>query len=316
MRSSRRASIYTLLFLLLSGCIVVPAAEPPPTTIPLPALTEEPELTNTHPAASSTPVHLTPTPTVTPPPTQIPFPSPTISPTACPSPNGHIQQNQITSFALGRSLDFRIYLPPCYDPQRPGGYPVLYLLHGQGMDDNAWDEFGADEAAAALINSGEAAPFLIVMPREEYYLQDILASRYGEALLEDLIPWVDANFATCQARTCRAIGGLSRGASWAILLGLENQVLFGAAGGHSLPNPVISQYYLHTLMEAMPEAERIRLYLDIGELDRYRIGAEEFRERLEFLQIPHDWHLNEGSHSDEYWAAHVEDYLRWYSAGW
>jgi enterochelin esterase-like enzyme len=217
---------------------------------------------------------------------------------------------------MERSLDFRVYLPPCYDPQRPGGYPVLYLLHGQGMDDSAWDQFGADEKAAALITSGEAAPFLIVMPREEYYLQDMLASRYGQALLEDLIPWVDANYATCQARTCRAIGGISRGALWALLLGLENQVLFGAAGGHSVPSPVISQYYLYTLMQTMPEAERIRLYMDIGDLDRYRPGAEEFRERLEFLQIPHDWHLNEGSHTDEYWADHAEDYLRWYAAGW
>jgi enterochelin esterase-like enzyme len=193
---------------------------------------------------------------------------------------------------------------------------VLYLLHGQSMDDGAWEQFGVNIAASALIASGEAAPFLIVMPREDYYLQDMTASRYGQALLEDLVPWIDANFAACQVRTCRAIGGLSRGALWAMLLGLQNQELFGAAGGHSLPGPVMSPYYLRTLIEAMPENERIRLYLDIGQFDRYRQGAEEFRDRLEFLQIPHEWHLNQGTHNDEYWSTQVEDYLRWYAAHW
>jgi enterochelin esterase-like enzyme len=184
------------------------------------------------------------------------------------------------------------------------------------MDDDAWERFGAIEAAGGLIARGDVAPFMIVMPREDYYLQDMSASRYGQALLKDLLPWIDANYAACQERTCRAIGGLSRGALWAMLLGFENQLLFGAAGGHSLPGPVMSPYYMRTLMEAMPEKERIRLYLDIGQFDRYRQGAEEFRARLEILQIAHDWHLNPGTHNDEYWTTHAEEYLRWYAANW
>jgi enterochelin esterase-like enzyme len=323
MRSSRRASNHILIALLFvlsaSSCLALPGFNPsaaPPTITPAATQLISPTHTTTPGLVSSATVPPTLSPTVSPEPSFTPTLTPTITPTPCPDPLGSVQQEQIFSSTLNRDFDFRIFLPPCYDPQAPGGYPVLYLLHGQSMDDSAWDRFGADETAAALITSSQAPPFIIVMPREEYFLQDMTQSRFGEALLQDLLPWVDANYATCPERDCRAIGGLSRGAIWAFLIALENQHLFRAAGGHSLPGPVVSPYYLKTLWESMPENERIRLYMDIGEFDRYRPGAEEFRSRLEFLSIPHEWHLNPGTHNDAYWMAHVEEYLRWYASGW
>ncbi|HSV86039.1 MAG TPA: alpha/beta hydrolase-fold protein, partial [Levilinea sp.] len=134
--------------------------------------------------------------------------------------------------------------------------------------------------------------------------------------LGDLLPWIETNYAACPQRDCRAIGGLSRGAVWAMMVALEYPLLFSAAGGHSLPNAVFSPHYLNLLWEAIPESKPMRLYVDIGEFDRYRQGAEEFQQRLEFLQIPHEWHLNPGTHNHEYWMAHLEDYLRWYAADW
>jgi enterochelin esterase-like enzyme len=323
MRSSRHASNYiliTLLFVLsASSCLVLPGVNQPaalPTITPAATLLILPTQSLTPGITSSPTPRPSLSPTTTPEPSFTPTLTPTITPTPCPDPSGSVQQGQIFSSALNRDVNFRIFLPPCYDPQAPGGYPVLYLLHGQSMDDSAWDRFGADETAAALITSSQAPPFIIVMPREEYFLQDMTQSRFGEALIQDLLPWIDANYATCPERDCRAIGGLSRGAVWAFLIALENQHLFRAAGGHSLPGPVVSPYYLKTLWESMPENERIRLYIDIGEFDRYRSGAEEFRARLEFLSIPHEWHLNPGTHDDAYWMAHVEEYLRWYASGW
>jgi enterochelin esterase-like enzyme len=209
-----------------------------------------------------------------------------------------------------------VFLPPCYDPLHPGGYPVLYLLHGQGMDESGWNTMGASHTAARLIASGELNPFLMVMPREDYYLQDMTQSGFGRALLEDLLPWVETQYAVCSERSCRAIGGMSRGATWAMMIALEHPGLFSAAGGHSLPNAFFSPYYLQLLWEAQPEDERMRLYLDIGEFDRYRPGAEEFQQQLDFLQIPHEWHLNPGTHDHAYWIEHVEDYLRWYAEDW
>jgi enterochelin esterase-like enzyme len=322
MRSSRRTStanfLSLLVMLIVIGCVAPPAAGGDSVsnirevTVSLPV----PPGRTASPLPTWTVALPTPTPTVRPSTTLAPSPNPTITPTTCPQTTGRVEQGQIISSILNRPLDFRVYLPPCYAPERTGGYPVLYLLHGQSMDDSGWDLFGADETATALIASGEVNPFLIVMPREDYYLQDISQSAFGRALLEDLLPWIETNYAACPQRTCRAIGGLSRGAVWAMLVALEHQTLFGSAGGHSLPSAIFSPYYLRTLWESMPENERIRLYLDIGEFDRYRSGAEEFHQRLDFLNIPHEWNLNPGTHNDEYWMSHVEDYLRWYAANW
>jgi enterochelin esterase-like enzyme len=320
MRSSRRALhpilISLMVALVLASCMPVSGADVQSGQItatvataastPEPA-TRTPKPTRTPPAPSPTlRATLTGTPTIT----------PTASPTSCPHPEGSIEQGEIFSIILNRPLYFQVFLPPCYDRLQPGGYPVLYLLHGQGMDESGWTLLGASQAAARLIASGEVNPFLMVMPREDYYLQDMTQSGFGWALLEDLLPWIETHYTVCSQRSCRAIGGLSRGATWAMMIAMEHLGLFRAAGAHSLPNAVFSPYYLQLLWEAQPADERTRLYLDIGEYDRYRPGAEEFQQRLEFLQIPHEWHLNPGSHDDTYWIAHVEDYLRWYAEDW
>lgn len=311
-----------LIALLLAGCAAAPgsglfsaatlspqadsAAEPVyPTRLAALTLTTAPQtslLTST-PAASATP---SPTPQFT----------AAATVTACPFPRGHIARGQIVSAILTRTFDYRVYLPPCYDARRAGGYPVLYFLHGQGMDDSAWHRFGAGETAARLIASGEAPPFLIVMPREDYYLEDMSQSNFKRALLGDLMPWIESNYAACPQRDCRAIGGLSRGALWSLMVALENPLLFSAAGAHSLPNPPFSPYLLSLLWEAVPQDKPLRLYIDIGEYDPLRPGAEEFQRRLESFHIPHEWRLNPGGHDDAYWMAHVEEYLRWYAAGW
>jgi enterochelin esterase-like enzyme len=41
-----------------------------------------------------------------------------------------------------------------------------------------------------------------------------------------------------------------------------------------------------------------------------------FHELLDQLEIPHEWQLNPGNHTEDYWSSHVEEYLRWYAAPW
>ena len=56
-----------------------------------------------------------------------------------------------------------IYTPPGYD--KGGKYPVLYLLHGSGGDENAWSELGrAAQILDNLIATGKAKPMIVVMP--------------------------------------------------------------------------------------------------------------------------------------------------------
>ncbi len=212
-------------------------------------------------------------------------------------------------------MGVRVYTPPCYDPAADPGYPVLYLLHGQSFNDDQWQRLGVPETADRLIAAGEVKPFLVVMPQEYYYLQDMSQSAYGSALIDEVLPWVEENFAVCRDTACRAIGGLSRGASWASWLGFESWPLFGSIGLHSLPTTANGQFRYEWLPK-IPEGQRPRLYLDIGAKDPYYQYALAYEQFLNESHLPHEWHLNSGGHNEEYWSAHVEEYLRWYAAGW
>ena len=56
--------------------------------------------------------------------------------------------------------------------------------------------------------------------------------------------------------------------------------------------------------------------MDIGEDDNNLAEAEALHESLLDEGIPHEWRLYPGLHDQVYWKSHLEEYLRWYSAGW
>ncbi len=237
----------------------------------------------------------------------------TLTPTAAQCLPGQVEQRSIPSEALQREMVVRVYLPPCYDGQRAAGYPVVYLLHGQSMDASAWESFGAVETANRLMASEEVAPFLLVMPQEDYFLEDVRTSSFGTAVVNDLIPWVDASYHTCTARSCRAIGGISRGATWALRLGLQYPDLFAAVGAHSLPNLQMSTSRIRLLVEAAPHGPPA-IRIDIGKDDMYYSDAALIEAALKQVGVDHQWLVQDGKHNAAYWKAYVEDYLRWYGS--
>lgn len=223
----------------------------------------------------------------------------------------------LESEKLRQAMDFRVYLPPCYAEHFDQRYPVLYLIHGQSYTDDQWDRLGADETAERLILAAEIAPFLIVMPRDRLWEQPN-ADPFGEVVVDELIPLIDRSYRTFPDRSQRAIGGLSRGAGWAVHLGLLRWQLFGAIGAHSLAvfesdAPKIEQW-----LEQIPPETLPRIFLDIGDRDRPPIlqSAIWFEQLLTRKQIPHEWYLYSGYHQESYWLAHVEQYIRWYAAPW
>ena len=229
MKCAWRLALGLLLPLLLAACGPEgPSSAAASTASPV-ARTEkataEATLTATHqPTSTESPRDTsTPTPTVT------ITPSPT--PLACWKTGGHIETNQIRTELLRLPLEFRIYLPPCYAEQPDRRYPVLYLIHGQSYNDDQWDRLGADETADGLIARGEIAPLIIIMPRDRVWSQPT-EDLFGRAVGEALVPWVDENLRTQAWRTHRAVGGLSRGAGWALHLGFSRWELFGSIGLH------------------------------------------------------------------------------------
>ena len=246
-----------------------------------------------------------------------PSPTPTQTPLACWQAGGRFERQRLEADYLHHPLDFRIYLPPCYDEQPERAYPILYLFHGQSYTDDQWERLGAGETASRLIAQGEVAPFLIVMPRDrEWTLSD--EDPLGRAFMELLLPWVDEHYRTLPERSGRAVGGLSRGAGWAVHFGLRYWQDFGAIGAHS---PALFWNDGPTtvkLLDSIPAGELPRVWIDLGARDEKEIleSANWFESQLAKRNIPHEWHLFTGYHEEEYWSSHVEQYLRWYTEDW
>ena len=319
----RLLALLILSSLILSGCAAGASASPAATLQSIGRASASPQPTHTYtrpPTKTFTPTS-TPSPTSPPSPTVTAtlWPSATASPTplTCWTKGGHIETGSLDTDLLRLPLEYRIYLPPCYDQQPERHYPTLYLIHGQSFTDDQWDRLGADETADALIAAGQVPPFIIVMPRDRYGGEPG-DSQFAQAILEVLMPYLDETYRMLSGRDQRAVGGLSRGAGWAVHLAIAHWETFGALGAHS---PAIFHYdaeRMRTMLKAIPADSTPRIYIDIGDRDRPEIMrvALWFEDLLNQKSIPHEWHLFRGYHSEEYWSAHMEQYLRWYARAW
>jgi enterochelin esterase-like enzyme len=251
-------------------------------------------------------------------PTQIitPTPAPIPAPTVCTQTRGKFEYHEIRTNHMTHPLQFRVYLPACYGLEKNKQYPVLYLLHGQGFNDDQWDRLGADEALDSLIMAGKVPPLIVIMPKESNYMINQWESKYGPALAEELVPWVDSHYQTCSGRTCRAIGGLSRGAGWAMRIGLIYWQTFGAIGGHSLA-PFRGDFNAAPLwIKAIPPDKLPRIWIDVGDRDFIADDARVWKDRLDDYEVPNEWHVFPGSHTEKYWSEKVSVYLEWYAKPW
>jgi enterochelin esterase-like enzyme len=262
------------------------------------------------PLPTATAIPPTPTQTATPlPPTVTPTPTPL----GCLSGPGRVEEGVLQETVPPQ--EFRIYLPPCYDELPSQRYPVLYLLHGQTYTDDQWLRLGATEVMDRLFLQNEIAPFIIVFPDDRYW--NVQAGPgFGGRLVDHLVPHIDQTYRTLADREHRAIGGLSRGAGWALRLGLQRWDLFGTIGLHSLAAFGDDRPSLRYWLKAIPEESWPDIFIDTGESDSELGFNSLFETMLTQLGIPHEWHLYPGAHDEAYWSAHVEEYLRWYAEVW
>lgn len=229
---------------------------------------------------------------------------------------GQIRRFKLDSELMNGDQFLSIYLPPNYDQNLAGGYPVLYLLHGQTFDDSMWLDLGAGAVVDELIASGESQPFLMVFPYEEFYYRNPGRTNFPRAFMEEIIPFVESSFNICTDRACRALGGISRGASWTARLGFEYWDQFASIGMHSLPTFAGDLEDLPDWLEDIEDEDAPRIYLDIGRFDPEVKTAYNFELVLNEKGLLHEWHLNDGRHNTDYWAEHIGEYLRWYASGW
>ena len=183
---------------------------------------------------------------------------------------------EITKHAL-------VYLPPDYSEEN--AYDLLVLCHGIGGTELEWgfmkEWCTAKNAVDNLILKGEIRPLIIVMPNgrstadyndtsfgnaQSFYV-------FGQELRNDLLPYMDAHFATrasrhpddpAFARMTRSMAGLSMGGMQTINIGMcECLDLFSAFGAFSAAPTSYPAASVAKKLEAFPEEDRIRFFYSI-----------------------------------------------------
>ena len=176
-------------------------------------------------------------------------------------PHGQVSQRWYYSKVTGKWRRCYVYTPPDYDSGKKTRYPVLYLLHGWGENEQGWHTQGhADLILDNLIADKKAAPMIIVMdnlnaakPGEDATifsarwmwpkppagqpprlgLAGFTGATFTEMMLTDLIPMIEKTYRVRASRENRAIAGLSMGGMQTFLTTLANLDRFAYIGGFS-----------------------------------------------------------------------------------
>lgn len=142
-----------------------------------------------------------------------------------------------------------VYTPPTYEENTSAYYPVLYLLHGSGGDENAWTEAGrAAQILDNMIAEGRIKPMIVVMPNgltdwqaapgegEEYNREpsamnvSSMMGQYENTFRNDIVAFIDSHYRTIRNKDARAIAGLSLGGLHSIFISANNPGLFSYVG--------------------------------------------------------------------------------------
>jgi len=152
-------------------------------------------------------------------------------------PHGQIREILFPSESTDTSRRAFVYTPPDYDKDLSKRYPVLYLQHGWGENEYGWSNQGkVNLIIDNLIAEGKTRPFIIVMTYGMTNdvkiggLRNFDIKPFQTVLIDELIPYVDANFRTLTDQPHRAMAGLSMGGFETRLITLENLDTFSHIG--------------------------------------------------------------------------------------
>ena len=155
-------------------------------------------------------------------------------------PHGTVQEVLYYSPSLGSMQTAMVYLPPTYGQlvkKKQARYPVLYLQHGWGENETSWSRQGhAGLIMDNLLAEGKIQPMIVVMA---YGLTNnvrfgrigqFTAQEFETLLVDELIPFIDANYLTKADKWSRAMAGLSMGGMETHLITLRRRDVFGYWG--------------------------------------------------------------------------------------
>lgn len=167
-------------------------------------------------------------------------------------PHGSVTRRWYDSPTLKEQRRITIYTPPGYESSNET-YPVFYLLHGSGGDEEAWIALGRSaQIMDNLIAQGKAKPMIVVMPNghtqnasapgessREYHPAMGGGPREAVATMEDsfgdIINFVESNYRVKKDKANRAIAGLSMGGRHSAAISAQYENTFDYIGVFSAP---------------------------------------------------------------------------------
>ena len=257
-------------------------------------------------------------------------------------PHGNLSKVWYDSPTLKLNRRMTIYTPAGYEKGK--NYPVLYLLHGAGGDENAWSELGrAAQILDNLIATGKAEPMIVVMtngnpncgaaPGEWDFgmyqprFNGGAALPKAEASMDesflDVINYVEKNYKVAKNKQHRAICGLSMGGghSFAISKRFPDKFdyigLFSAAvrvgGDQKIPmvERMKADEEFNKQMEALFIANKPKLYwIAIGSTDFLYQNNKDLRDYLDFKGFTYEYVETSGGHIWRNWRIYLTDFAQ------
>ncbi|MDR0895043.1 MAG: esterase [Prevotellaceae bacterium] len=252
-------------------------------------------------------------------------------------PHGTVARRWYNSPSLGFERRITIYTPPGYESSRKN-YPVLYLLHGAGGDEEAWIALGRTaQIMDNLIAQGKVQPMLVVMPNgnatqkaapgeDESGLVVPSMGRRGndsqaqqpktsyELAFPDIVKFIESNYRVIKKKSARAIAGLSMGGGHSLNISKEYPDMFDYIGLFSAAtirnNPGASSN--NPLMQNVEEklkvqfAKHPKLYwIAIGKTDFLYNANVEYRKMLDEHGYKYEYYENDGGHIWRNWRIYL-----------
>ncbi len=245
-------------------------------------------------------------------------------------PHGTVSAVWYPSPVCGMSRRLMIYTPPGYDKGKES-YPVLYLLHGGGGDEEAWISRGrANYILDNLIAEGKAKSMIVVMtngipsvaaaPGDRPFstlnisssgITAMTTGTFEESLVKDVIPFVEASYRVIADPDHRAIAGLSMGGYHTQKITNANPGMFKYIGVMSMGlYSTFGNYNReeHIAQIRSVQADHPRLYyIGCGKTDFLYKGVTDLRALCDEAGLKYTYRETEGGHSWNNWRLYLSE---------
>ncbi|MBN2261919.1 MAG: esterase [Prolixibacteraceae bacterium] len=246
-------------------------------------------------------------------------------------PHGSVTRCWYNSPTLEKQRRITIYTPPGYENNNEK-YPVLYLLHGMGGDEEAWIALGRTaQIIDNLIAQGKAQPMIVVMPngnaaqeaapgesslgmyKPTMQLPNTMDGTY-ENSFKDIISFVENNYRVKAEKSCRAIAGLSMGGFHSLHISRFYPNTFDYVGLFSaaiMPDEKVKSKVYENFDETLSAQMNngVQLYwIGIGKTDFLYQANVDYRKKLDSMGFKYMYIETEGGHTWDNWRKYLSEF--------